>query len=162
MRLLIGWIVFLLPRIALAGEQSSDEMPILALIILPFVFVLLFSLIWCGAIGVTSFWGGWNRLAQRYRSEAKRPANLLRTSAVFRYFVNYSQVLNLGSTKEGMHLSVMKIFSIAHPDLLIPWDDITERKNFKWLFLSFKSIEVDTVTIWLYSSAWKKIIEERQ
>ena len=89
-------------------------------------FLVVFPAFWCGVvwlIGAT----GWRRLAERYpaalRPEATEHRVASATSARIG-LANYNGVLHVGVSPEGLHLSVMSIFRVGHPPLLIPWNEI--------------------------------------
>ena len=140
---------------------SQDELPMWMYIIWPLVFFALFAGFWIATIYFVSRVSGWGKLAQLYKSTEGRPANASLSSGTFRWLMNYNAVLYLGTKKEGLHLSLMRIFAVGHPDLLIPWSKIEEGKSFSILFMSMRELHFDGVLFWCKESVWKRICEQR-
>ena len=73
----------------------------------------------------------------------------------------YSGMLYVGSNSEGIHLSVMKLFAVGHPDLLIPWNVVEDLGDFS-MVVRFRSLQVQGVKIWIREEVWQTIIEQRK
>ena len=93
-------------------------------------FWLFLALVWTGASWLISLLSGWRRLSKTY------PARLPFTgkhwwfqSAEMRWTSHYGGCLIVGGNHEGLHLSVLLPFRIAHPPLFIPWSDISTREQ---------------------------------
>ena len=52
-----------------------------------------------------------------------------------RWLSHYGNCLNVGADATGLHLSVLFLFRVGHPPLLVPWGEISvaKRRNF-WFF----------------------------
>ena len=83
-------------------------------------FVLLWSLI----IWLTSRLAGWWRLAQHYRDVDSYYGKKLRGKSGEFGAASYGGILTFGANYQGMYLAVNFLFSIGHPPLFIPWNDI--------------------------------------
>ena len=67
--------------------------------------------------------GGWASLAAVYRIDMEDPPGLSRFVSGSLNFVRYKSCLRVASTAEYLYLSVLIVFRIEHPALLIPWAD---------------------------------------
>ena len=83
-------------------------------------FIVLWSLI----IGLTSRLAGWWRLAQHYRDFDSYYGRKLRGKSGNFGAASYGGILTFGANYQGMYLAVNFLFSIGHPALFIPWNDI--------------------------------------
>ena len=93
-------------------------------------FWLFLAAVWTGASWLVAIVSGWRRLSEAY------PARLPFTgkhwwfqSAEMGRRSRYGGTLIVGANHEGMHLSVLLPFRVAHPPLFIPWSDITMREQ---------------------------------
>jgi hypothetical protein len=91
---------------------------------------LFFGVVWLGASWLISLLSGWRRLSEAY------PERLPFTgkhwwfqSAEMGRKSHYGGSLIVGANHEGLHLSVLLPFRIAHPPLFIPWSDISMREQ---------------------------------
>jgi hypothetical protein len=57
---------------------------------------------------------------------------------------NYNSVLHVGVQPEGLHLSVMALFRVGHPPLLIPWDEITDVRRRTMLWYTLYALRIGT------------------
>ena len=89
-------------------------------------FLVVFPLFWCGIVWLVGAMG-WRRLAGRYPAAARPEVTARRVATATSArlgVVNYNGTVHVGVSPEGLHLSVMSIFRVGHPPLLIPWDEI--------------------------------------
>lgn len=84
---------------------------------------------------VISHLGGWDSLAERYRSsEPFTGATWSFQPGQFRWLISYNNCLTIGANPNGLFLSIFPLFRIAHPPLLIPWREISvSRKKVLWV-----------------------------
>jgi hypothetical protein len=102
------------------------------------VFVLFFVTVWCAALFVISRVSGWALLATRFRTDSPFPGQTWTwQSARLRWGCNYNNCLTFGSDPSGLYLSMMFIFSIGSPPLLIPWPEVTFLRRRQFLFFRF-------------------------
>src|SRR6266852_4733190 len=93
-----------------------------AIVIVP-LFVLT---VWCTALFVIGRVSGWALLANRFRTDSRFPGQIWTwQSARMRWGCNYNNCLTLGSDPSGLYLSIMLLFRIGSPSLLIPWPEVT-------------------------------------
>jgi hypothetical protein len=96
----------------------------------PFVFVGG----WVGISVLLSWIGGWRELARHYRATLPFTGQRFwMKSAGMRWGVAYSRCLNLGSDSTGLFLSVVPLFRIGQPPLLVPWSDVSISRQRGWL-----------------------------
>ncbi len=86
----------------------------------PFIFIAM----WCGVCKLLALIGGWARLARRYPAGRRRAHDASWMQAGGVGVVRYNGTLTLGTCPEGLHLSVMKLFSFGHPPVFIPWPEL--------------------------------------
>lgn len=116
------------------NPASAPPSPYLIPLIL-LLFPICFAAMWTFVCFLVSL-GGWRALAARYKTDAPFAGNILRMrSAVFGWMTNYNGVLQPGANAQGLYLSVLFFFRVAHPPLFIPWEDIGVRQR-KRLFSS--------------------------
>jgi hypothetical protein len=109
------------------------------------VFPLFFLTLWCTVCLVLSRVGGWALLARRFRSDPRFPGKTWGwQSARMRSFCNYNHCLTFGSDPSGLYMSVMLLFRIGSPPLLIPWTEVTVWKRRKILFFRFVELRLGT------------------
>ncbi|MVM40496.1 hypothetical protein GO730_27235 [Spirosoma sp. HMF3257] len=110
--------------------------PVIVILIIlggPSFFVLL----WSGIIYMISYASGWQKLAESY-STTYMPTQTRSCSCLFRKSISYNGVVQYESTQKGLYLKTIKLFSIGHKPLLIPWEAIANYESGN-LFASYKS-----------------------
>ncbi|QHV95389.1 hypothetical protein [Spirosoma endbachense] len=85
--------------------------------------VAFFILLWCGIIYTISYASGWQKLAETY-STSYVPNQTKNCNCLFQKSSSYNGVVQYASTKEGLYLKTINLFSIGHNPLFIPWKDI--------------------------------------
>lgn len=129
--------------------------------LLPALVPVLFVSTWIGACFLVAFIGGWRLLAHRYAAtEPFSGTRLWWRHGRFNHSIGYNGCLNLGAGPQGLHLSVMFLFRIAHPPLLIPWGDITLTQSRFWIvkFTTLSFAKVPTVSLHLRESLAQKLL----
>ena len=92
----------------------------------PVVFAAIFLTIWIGIGVLISHIGGWALLAKTYQAPTDFSGERWRfESAGMRYWISYNSCLTVGASYEGLYVSILFLFRIGHPPLLIPWREIT-------------------------------------
>src|ERR1700730_17986373 len=87
-----------------------------------FAFPVIF---WCGLMVLIGRLTGWIALAQKYRAtESFQGKCWYFQHAQFRWSMNYSGALIVGANAEGLYISALPPFRMAHPSLFIPWTDM--------------------------------------
>jgi hypothetical protein len=97
-------------------------------------FPFLFAGMWCAVSLLLSRMGGWFRLAQEFPAHAQPSGRrfIMQGGMVGR--VQYSGCLTIYSSPEGLYLSVLFPFRLAHPPIFIPWGAIqgARLRRFLW------------------------------
>ena len=127
------------------------------------IFPFWFGGIWVGVCFMVSMIGGWKRLAIHYR----RTSSIAGTTYWFqsagmrlRMTANYGSCLIVTANDEGIGLSILLPWRIAHPPLFIPWSDILANQE-PWLFF-FKRVRLTfslepSVVMWFNTRLAKRI-----
>jgi hypothetical protein len=99
-------------------QTSPSLSPAIAIV----VFALFFVTLWCAVCFLLSRMSGWALLAKRFRADSLRPEHTwIWQSARMRWSCNYNRCLTFGADPSGLYLSIMVLFRIGSPPLLIPW-----------------------------------------
>ena len=127
---------------------------------------LAFVGFWCFVCWLISMQSGWKALASRFRSSHKPFCNVASMQSGFLNSARYNGVLGVGVCDEGLYLAVLFFFRVGHPPLLIPWNELSQFKESKmmWLTLYTTTIEIERfkkVTIGFYDRALVEQIEEK-
>lgn len=96
---------------------------IVALVIV--LFLITFPLMWAGVCFLISRFG-WSKLAAHFRTEMAPEGQQFSMVTGRVAHANYNSVLTVGITPQGLYLSVMFLFRVGHPPLLIPWQAIKD------------------------------------
>lgn len=99
----------------------------------PWVLVLLFPLVWSGALMLVAHTGGWARIAAEYRSWDPFEGRRWRFQSGQFGWSNYGNCLTVGAARQGLYFSVLFLFRPGHPPILVPWSDVTATPG-KFLF----------------------------
>src|SRR5712671_4837650 len=93
--------------------------------------------------------GGWSALAERYRANDIPPdgRSWRWRSVSMRLNTRYKGMITIRSTARGLYLAVPKLFSLGHPPLLIPWNEIevTSERGLFFPYMCFRFTAVPNV-----------------
>lgn len=140
-------------------EEQSPPWYIAFLIIV--LFPICFAGMWSLVLFINAHIGGWARLAQDHRRDGDRPDGAHLCTGNFRVFMSYSHVLYVAGTPEGLHLSVMKLFFVAHPNLLIPWDRCEDLGPSALPFKRWTKLRLDGVSVTIPEDVWENVKRQR-
>ena len=105
------------------------------------LFAFFFVAMWCFVSIVLASIGGWSILARHYPASSGFHGRRFRFRSVQLGSVSYGACLTLGVNAEGLRMSVLPLFRMAHPPLFIPWGDVTAMAGrtwfLPWIELSF-------------------------
>ena len=106
--------------------------------------LIIFLLFWIGGVFAISRFGGWNKLADKYRAKITFHGKLWHyQSGWTKIGFAYRYSLLVGVNQDGLYIRPVLIFRWCHPPLFIPWEElITEDRGisiFKITRLKFKS-----------------------
>ncbi len=120
-------------------QTSPPISPASAIVIVPLFFVT----IWCTVCFVLSRVSGWSLLANRFRTDSRFSGRIWGwQSARMRWGCNYNNCLTFGSDPSGLYLSIMFLFRLGSPSLLIPWPEVTVWSRRKFLFFRFVELRL--------------------
>ncbi len=93
-------------------------------LLLVFLFPVGFIGIWSGVCWLLSWLSGWQRLARHYRTENPPTGTPSGPFWAMMGPVSYRGTLTLQPAAEGLYLTMMVLFRVGHPTLLIPWSAV--------------------------------------
>jgi hypothetical protein len=74
-----------------------------------------------------------------YRETSPQEGRKIRfQSASMRWMMGYNNCLTFGPSREGLHLSVALPMRLGHPNLMIPWHDISSSVHRARLFGGYR------------------------
>jgi len=125
----------------------SNQTPLFIVLTSIIAFPVAFGLIWTLVSLLISLFSGWGRLAQIYRTD--RPPN---GKALGNYWLlmgpaSYRGVTTLQPSADGLYLSILGLFRLGHPPLLIPWSDIRVRGSVRQGQVNWITLEVGSPAI---------------
>ncbi|MBD2702951.1 hypothetical protein IC229_20055 [Spirosoma sp. BT702] len=113
-------------------------------------FSIFFVSLWSGIVYLLSYLSGWQTLASQYRVQPRQEG--IESNVYGRVgFVNYNGVLKVACTEQGLYLSVMNVFSLGHPPILIPWSSVHDIREQHLLFQATVVFNADSTRITLPS-----------
>jgi hypothetical protein len=104
----------------------------------PYGIAILFAIFWCFICFVTSFMSGWLTLSRRFRKQSEPYGATMSVGPLFytvytRYWAHYSSIIRMTAAEDGLYLSVLFLYRVAHPPLCIPWNEVKiSKKKFVW------------------------------
>lgn len=100
--------------------------PIYLILAIILGFMFIFPLFWMGITFLIGQLSGWGHLASRFQTNQIFPDNTKHFQYGRMGFSNYNGTLRVGLSREGLFLGVFWMFRVGHPDLFIPWSEISE------------------------------------
>ncbi len=94
------------------------------LVFLVLAFVAFFLALWCFILWLASRASGWRRLAERFGTPVEFSGDVASFVSARIGIANYSGVLILGASDQGLYLVPIRIYRLFHRPLLIPWTEI--------------------------------------
>jgi hypothetical protein len=108
---------------------------------------IAFLAMWIGVMALLAYMSGWWKLAAVYR--AQRPPSgtcfLLAGGKIGEVW--YRGTLTIYTSPEGLYLSVWPIFRFREPPLFIPWSDVRNRREKRWLWFRYIAFDVGSPPI---------------
>lgn len=125
--------------------------PIL-LVQLVILFPIGFALIWGMVCWILAWVSGWQQLARHYHSNSLPHGQALSGFWAMLGMVSHRGTLTLQAAPEGLYLSMMLLFRLGHPTLLIPWHAIKRHGTapgglFTWLALDLGDPKITTLRL---------------
>ena len=106
---------------------------------IPLLSPLLLISMWMFVSKILSLIGGWHSLSEKYRSEANFSGTRWQMQSARLGFVNYRSVITFGADYNNIFISVMFLFRLGHPNLIIPFYDVTGNEH-KGVFFSYVNL----------------------
>lgn len=118
------------------------------MLLIPIGFILIWSLV-CVLL---AWLGGWQRLARHYRCRHVPKGQPISTFVAMLGPVNHRGTLTIQAAPEGLYLSMMVLFRMGHPPLLIPWQAVKPQRSeqgllIKWLALDLGDPKITTLRL---------------
>ncbi len=102
---------------------------------IPVLIALLFPAWWCFVMLVISRIGGWAALASKYRATSVPDGKRFLFQSASLGMTNYGSCLTVIVGPAGLYIKVFPLFRAGHPPLLIPWADMHDLREKKFLWL---------------------------
>jgi len=116
-------------------------------------FIIWFSSLWISIMTLLSFIGGWKKLSRLYPltlSSAGVSKVKYSMSSMKMGLVNYRSCSVISLTETGIILEIIKLFSISHKPIFIPYGKITGAEKGKYFFSTYTRFTVDDKKIIVY------------
>lgn len=126
---------------------------------LPFLFPVFFFLMWILMTFFISLFG-WRTLAKRFKFMDKFSGDRVGMISAKINFTNYNNAIILYYNEEGFYLKPIFLFRLFHPPVLVPWSEVKDAQEKKFLFFKNYDLTIGTpklCTIKLQGSTFKKI-----
>ncbi len=111
---------------------------------LPLLVPVLVVATWLALVVMLARYGGWKRLAERYRALGPFRGKVWRFRSGRLNRANYNTCLTVGTDGERLYLAPLFVYRPGHPPLLIPWKEITAEKK-KILFMHYVDLSFSRV-----------------
>ena len=126
------------------SEVISRELSPLIFLLFP----ILFAGFWCFVLFLLSRIGGWGRLAEKFAAPIAPAGKIFHgQSAQLSGFCNYNRCLTIIVAAEGIYLRVWPLFGIGHKPILIPWDEIRNPRDSRFLWIRRVAFDVGNPAI---------------
>ena len=129
----------------------------------PELFFAAFVGLWIGISFLVSRLGGWATLATFYRLSGFYNGDCWRfQSGEFRWKMGYNNCLTIGSNESGLYLSVFYLLRLGHPDLFIPWADISVtagKRGFLSIYTEFRFRQTPMIPFRVNERLTQRILE---
>ncbi len=120
--------------------------PALLFLIPLFVFSVLGGM-WMVMPRLFARFGGWMRLAERYRATRPPIGKKFSWQSLRLNSVSYNNCLTIYVSAEGLYLRASWLLRSGHPDLLIPWPEIHDPKVQRILWTDFVHLQIGRPSI---------------
>lgn len=111
-----------------------------------FYFPFLFAAMWVFIIFIISR-AGWAALAANYSTSTPFKGHSVGFISASINSANYNGSLILKYNETGIYLTPIFLFRLFHKPLFIPWREIKEVRDKKYLFTSFKVLVIGSPSV---------------
>jgi hypothetical protein len=118
-----------------------------------------FIILWSLVISLMSMLSGWRSLSRMYPAPVPGDSGQKRIFSMCSIrlgFISYNNIAYITFTDTGIILKVMKIFSIMHRPIFIPYAKITGAAKGK-TFFTYTGFNLDGRKIYVYSRAGEEL-----
>ena len=118
--------------------------------------------VWVAISLLISRISGWATLANDYRSSEPFQGERLRLqSAALRWKTGYNNCLTVGTNYFGLYLSAFVILRFGHPNLFIPWADISavRKKGFLIPYVEFRFRQTPSIPFQVSQRLGRRIVQ---
>jgi hypothetical protein len=122
-------------------DSSTSTLEALLFVALFVLCLFGFMGVWCLVCLVLSILGGWHRMAANFSTRKLPSGKKYRFQSARIGKASYKNCLTISPVTEGLYLSVMFLFRIGHPPLLIPWEMV--RNPIAHRFFRWESVKVE-------------------
>jgi hypothetical protein len=112
-----------------------------------FLLAVAFVVMWIGVAAALSHMSGWPKLAAVYRAQYPPSGRCFLLAGGKIGDVWYRGCLTIYTSPEGLYLSVWPIFRFREPPLFIPWSDVRDRREKRWLWSRLIEFDVGSPPI---------------
>ena len=122
-------------------------MNFLLIIFIAIAFLAFFASLWVFVCWVLSHVGGWHTLSKTFRNNKPPTRKCVQNESMRVGLISYSHTMIFCLSTEGLSMSVMILFRVAHPPLLIPWSEFHNPRPSKVLWKKMVTVDVGSPTI---------------
>ena len=130
---------------------------LLLVLAVPIIAIIAVGM-WVAVNALLSYSSGWAKLAAVYRAQRPPSGRYFPIQGAKIADVFARGVLTVYTSPEGMYLSIWPIFRFREPPLFIPWSDIRNRRERRWLFSRFIEFDIGSPPVgrmWLSPSVFR-------
>jgi len=110
----------------------------------PYLFPVFIIVIWIVVSKIMSFIGGWNSLKNVYSGIGDFSGKKWHMRSARIGIINYNSCFTMGINSRQFFFSVMFLFKIGHPELLVPITDVTGKEH-RGLIKSYVNLSFNRV-----------------
>lgn len=127
----------------------------------PAIWVLSGIGIWLTVCLALAWLGGWATLASVYRASQPGPRGQL-TSIALRWGFRYNNCVWAAADPSGLRLSILLLFRLGHPALVIPWSDISiKEQSIDWFGrIQLRFAQTPSVSLRLHETVARRLAAE--
>jgi|WetSurMetagenome_2_1015567.scaffolds.fasta_scaffold00263_7 hypothetical protein len=103
--------------------------------------IIFFIILWCLVIAILSLVSGWYQLSKKYPCPADlqiiHDCGLTSLTLGIPYFpVSFSNCVFVRIANEGIIISILFLFRLLCPPILIPWNEVESVQRIRYMFMN--------------------------